>query len=109
MPSDTATPMVLVPRSSPAMGLPFAAHSAMEHFRWLARSTPRADGRIDLVGLPRDRIASLFTEAGLDAKAKSLVEVVEKGPFAYLPAFEPLAGSLSRMNSRRISRQPVFM
>jgi pimeloyl-ACP methyl ester carboxylesterase len=28
-----------------AMGLPFAAHSAMEHFRWLVRSTPRTDGR----------------------------------------------------------------
>lgn len=28
-----------------AMGLPFAAHSTMEHFRWLVRSTPRTDGR----------------------------------------------------------------
>ncbi|MPV37393.1 alpha/beta fold hydrolase [Georgenia subflava] len=28
-----------------AMGLPFAAHATMEHFRWLVRSTPRADGR----------------------------------------------------------------
>lgn len=28
-----------------AMGLPFAAHSTMEHFRWLVRSTPRSDGR----------------------------------------------------------------
>ncbi|RPF27169.1 MULTISPECIES: alpha/beta fold hydrolase [Georgenia] len=34
-----------------AMGLPFAAHSAMEHFRWLARSTPRADGRRYLAAL----------------------------------------------------------
>ncbi|MFH5824972.1 alpha/beta fold hydrolase [Georgenia sp. AZ-5] len=28
-----------------AMRLPFAAHSAMEHFRWLVRATPRTDGR----------------------------------------------------------------
>ena len=28
-----------------AMGLPFAAHSTMEHFRWLVRATPRNDGR----------------------------------------------------------------
>ncbi|WP_127128134.1 alpha/beta fold hydrolase [Georgenia sp. SYP-B2076] len=28
-----------------AMGLPFAAHSTMEHFRWLVRATPRTDGR----------------------------------------------------------------
>lgn len=27
------------------MGLPFVAHSAMEHLRWLARSTPRPDGQ----------------------------------------------------------------
>jgi len=31
--------------------------------------TPRADGRVDLLGLPRPRIAELFVEAGLDAKA----------------------------------------
>jgi 23S rRNA (adenine2503-C2)-methyltransferase len=34
--------------------------------------TPRADGRIDLIGLPRVRIAELFTAAGLDAKAAKL-------------------------------------
>ena len=34
--------------------------------------TPRADGRIDLMGLPRQRIAQLLTEAGLDAKAAKL-------------------------------------
>ena len=34
--------------------------------------TPRADGRIDLLGLPRPRIAELFAEAGLDAKAAKL-------------------------------------
>jgi 23S rRNA (adenine2503-C2)-methyltransferase len=34
--------------------------------------TPRADGRVDLIGLPRPRIAELFGEAGLDAKAAKL-------------------------------------
>lgn len=34
--------------------------------------TPRADGRVDLLGLPRQRIAELFAEAGLDAKAAKL-------------------------------------
>ncbi|MDE2596842.1 MAG: 23S rRNA (adenine(2503)-C(2))-methyltransferase RlmN [Sphingomonadales bacterium] len=34
--------------------------------------TPRADGRVDLIGLPRKRIAELFEAAGLDAKAAKL-------------------------------------
>ena len=34
--------------------------------------TARADGRIDLLGLPRPRIAALGVEAGLDAKAATL-------------------------------------
>ncbi|MEJ2411308.1 MAG: 23S rRNA (adenine(2503)-C(2))-methyltransferase RlmN [Novosphingobium sp.] len=34
--------------------------------------TPRADGRVDLIGLPRKRIAELFETAGLDAKAAKL-------------------------------------
>jgi len=34
--------------------------------------TPREDGRIDLIGLPRERIVELFTEAGLDAKQAKL-------------------------------------
>jgi len=34
--------------------------------------TPRADGRVDLIGLPRKRIAELFEEAGLDAKQAKL-------------------------------------
>ncbi|MFX8445273.1 hypothetical protein ABTL54_20165, partial [Acinetobacter baumannii] len=34
--------------------------------------TPRADGRIDLIGLPRAQIAALFASAGLDAKAAKL-------------------------------------
>lgn len=34
--------------------------------------TPRSDGRIDLLGLPRERIAAFFVEAGLDEKAAKL-------------------------------------
>ncbi|MGZ3234202.1 MAG: 23S rRNA (adenine(2503)-C(2))-methyltransferase RlmN [Croceibacterium sp.] len=34
--------------------------------------TPRPDGRVDLIGLPRQRIAELFEEAGLDAKQAKL-------------------------------------
>lgn len=34
--------------------------------------TPREDGRIDLIGLTRPRIAELFAAAGLDAKAAKL-------------------------------------
>jgi len=34
--------------------------------------TPRADGRIDLLGLPNRAIAEIFAEAGLDAKAAKL-------------------------------------
>ncbi len=34
--------------------------------------TPRSDGRVDLIGLPRARIASLFADAGLDTKAAKL-------------------------------------
>jgi 23S rRNA (adenine2503-C2)-methyltransferase len=34
--------------------------------------TPREDGRIDLIGLPRGDITALFEQAGLDAKAAKL-------------------------------------
>ncbi len=34
--------------------------------------TPRADGRVDLIGLSRTQIAALFLDAGLDAKAAKL-------------------------------------
>ena len=34
--------------------------------------TPRSDGRVDLIGLPRTRIAEIFAEAGLDAKQAKL-------------------------------------
>jgi len=39
----------------------------------LAREvTPRADGRIDLIGLPKKDIAALFEQAGLDARQAKL-------------------------------------
>jgi 23S rRNA (adenine2503-C2)-methyltransferase len=34
--------------------------------------TPRADGRVDLIGLPRPRIREIFEAAGLDAKQAKL-------------------------------------
>lgn len=34
--------------------------------------TPREDGRVDLIGLPKKRIAELFEAAGLDVKAAKL-------------------------------------
>ncbi|MBX7500059.1 23S rRNA (adenine(2503)-C(2))-methyltransferase RlmN [Qipengyuania sp. YG27] len=34
--------------------------------------TPREDGRVDLIGLPKDRIRELFEEAGLDQKQAKL-------------------------------------
>ncbi|WP_379546318.1 23S rRNA (adenine(2503)-C(2))-methyltransferase RlmN [Qipengyuania sp. DSG2-2] len=34
--------------------------------------TPRADGRIDVLGIPREAIRDLFAEAGLDAKQAKL-------------------------------------
>ncbi|MBU2032268.1 MAG: 23S rRNA (adenine(2503)-C(2))-methyltransferase RlmN, partial [Alphaproteobacteria bacterium] len=34
--------------------------------------TPRSDGRVDLLGLPRPRIRALLEEAGLDAKQAKL-------------------------------------
>jgi 23S rRNA (adenine2503-C2)-methyltransferase len=34
--------------------------------------TPRADGRVDLIGLPRARIAELFAQAGLDPRQAKL-------------------------------------
>jgi 23S rRNA (adenine2503-C2)-methyltransferase len=39
----------------------------------LARDiTPRADGRVDLIGIPRERIRDLFENAGLDARQAKL-------------------------------------
>lgn len=41
--------------------------------------------------------------AGLEAKARRLIEVIETDPFAAPPAYESLVGNLSGLYSRRIS------
>lgn len=53
--------------------------------------------------------AKKLKAAGLDSKAKQLIEVVANDPFAYPPAFEPLVGNLAGMFSRRINRQHRFV
>ena len=47
--------------------------------------------------------------AGLDKKAKGLVEVVRKNPFANSPTYEVLRGNFDGAYSRRISRQHRFV
>lgn len=47
--------------------------------------------------------------AGLEGKAKSLVEVVRADPFGTPPAYEGLVGSLAGLYSRRISIQHRFV
>ena len=46
--------------------------------------------------------------AGLDGKAKRLIEVVRADPFGTPPAYEGLVGSLSGLYSRRINIQHRF-
>ena len=53
--------------------------------------------------------AKKLKAAGLDKKAKSLVEVVKADPFAKPPAYEPLVGNLAGYYSRRISIQHRFV
>ena len=60
--SDTA----LMPIPGLADPLPVARPAAAEGV------TPRADGRTDLLGLPRERIRALFAEAGLDPRQAKL-------------------------------------
>ena len=43
--------------------------------------------------------------AGLDKKAKALVEVLKRDPFQEAPAYEALVGNLSGLYSRRINLQ----
>lgn len=47
--------------------------------------------------------------AGLEGKAKSLVEVVRVDPFGTPPAYEDLVGSLAGLYSRRINIQHRFV
>ena len=60
----TATPLMTIPGQTDPVPVPRAAATG--------GITARSDGRIDLIGLPRARIAELFAEAGLDAKAAKL-------------------------------------
>ena len=53
--------------------------------------------------------AKKLKAAGLDKKAKSLIEVVKADPFANPPAYESLVGNLSGYYSRRISIQHRFV
>lgn len=43
--------------------------------------------------------------AGLDAKAKRLIEVVRKDPFGQPPSYKALVGNLAGLYSRRINLQ----
>lgn len=47
--------------------------------------------------------------AGLDAKAKRLVSLVEHEPFANPPRYEALLGNLEGLYSRRINLQHRFV
>ena len=53
--------------------------------------------------------AKKLKAAGLDRKAKSLIEVVRTDPFARPPTYESLVGNLSGYYSRRISIQHRFV
>lgn len=49
--------------------------------------------------------AKKLKAAGLDKKAKALVEVLKNDPFQEAPAYETLVGNLSGLYSRRINLQ----
>ncbi len=82
--------------------------------------TPREDGRVDLIGLPKDRIRELFAEAGLDAKAGKAAR--EAGVSLALPSrrhrlcrhdryrqdHAPLAGGAFRHRAARGGRGAAF-
>lgn len=53
--------------------------------------------------------AKKLKAAGLDGKAKALVEVVRSAPFSNPPAYESLVGNLAGFYSRRISIQHRFV
>ena len=53
--------------------------------------------------------AKKLKAAGLDGKAKRLIEVVRVNPFGTPPAYEDLVGSLAGLYSRRINLQHRFV
>ena len=56
-----------------------------------------------------DKEKKKLKAAGLDGKAKHLIDVVRADPFAKSPAFEPLKGNLEGAYSRRINLQHRFV
>lgn len=53
--------------------------------------------------------AKRLIASGLGAKAKALIELVKKDPFATPPSYKALVGSLSGLYSRRINLQHRFV
>ena len=53
--------------------------------------------------------AKKLKAAGLDKKAKQLIELVKENPFATPPSYEALVGNLAGLYSRRISIQHRFV
>ena len=49
--------------------------------------------------------AKKLKAAGLDKKAKDIVEILKQNPFATPPAYKALVGNLAGLYSRRISLQ----
>lgn len=47
----------------------------------------------------------MLYQAGLDQKAKNLVDIIRKNPFETPPPYEKLVGDLKGAYSRRINRQ----
>lgn len=53
--------------------------------------------------------AKKLKAAGLDKKAKQLIDIVRENPFENPPSYEALVGNLSGLYSRRISLQHRFV
>ncbi|MBR2836486.1 MAG: Txe/YoeB family addiction module toxin [Coriobacteriales bacterium] len=53
--------------------------------------------------------AKKLKAAGLDSKAKNLVDIVRINPFQNPPSFETLVGNLTGLYSRRINLQHRFV
>lgn len=48
---------------------------------------------------------ALLKQAGLDGKAKQLLNLMMENPYANPPAYEKLCGDLNKCYSRRLNRQ----
>lgn len=53
--------------------------------------------------------AKKLKSAGLDKKAKQLIDIVRENPFESPPSYEALVGNLAGLYSRRISLQHRFV